>query len=82
MSPAHVVCIVAAIVSVLLCGLHPTCTTMEPTVADLAKMIVAGVLGNAMGRMHIGRDGMTSSPPMSAVAIAPPAPAPTPKGLP
>jgi len=53
---------------------------MMPTVSDLAKMIVAGVLGNAMGRMHVGRDGMTSSPPPSSVAISPPTLPP--KGLP
>jgi len=50
MTYAHVAVIIAAILAVLLCGAHPTCGASMTAVSDIAKMVIAGALGNAMGR--------------------------------
>jgi lipoprotein signal peptidase len=50
MTVAHVAVIIAALLAVLLCGAHPSCAANMTAVADIAKMVIAGALGNAMGR--------------------------------
>jgi len=43
----HVAIIVAALVALLVCGLHPTCSATSATIGTLATVIVGGVFGHA-----------------------------------
>jgi len=50
MTYVHGGIIVLSLAAVVVCGYHHECGAQINQVSDIAKMIIAGVLGNAMGR--------------------------------
>ncbi len=49
MSWLHCLTIAFALVATVACGFHHGCSEQIQLVGDIAKMIIAGVLGNAVG---------------------------------
>lgn len=45
----HSIVIAFAMIAVVICGFHHGCSEQIALVGDIAKMIIAGVLGNAVG---------------------------------
>ncbi len=61
MRTQHVIVIVLAMIAVVFCGYHHECTLQMQTVGDIAKMIIAGALGNAMGQQNVAVNAVAQS---------------------